>query len=332
MKLAVASVIVASAAAFAPSPVAFRASTTSLNVEIRGPTKKSHELRFGQEGTTTLGGAPIDSRPARMLATISEAGETMPKASALFNAKGAAGEDAGMSNNDVLGIAFYSFLIFTIVQTSFAFRARSSAMFADSSAMFVDSGTYLCNMLAERLKSRTLTDEETKLAPHELELRMKLHTLYLELFPPLVSVLTLMYVTCTTFQVATFTLMHLDLQEQNAACQPDLKVMMIFSALNLLLDIMNVTFFARVQQAIINPLYLETRRNEKTPLISNIDETLSSTSIDTFLADDELSDDTDPINLNMCSAWTVSFLKCLCCKCQVQLIPNLRILLSARIC
>jgi len=165
-------------------------------------------------------------------------------------------------------------------------------------------------MLAERLKSRTLTDEETKLAPHDLELRMKLHTLYLELFPPLVSVLTLMYVTCTTFQVATFTLMHLDLQEQNAACQPDLKVMMIFSALNLLLDIMNVTFFARVQQTIINPLYLETRRNEKTPLISNIDETLSSTSIDTFLADDELSDDTDPINLNMCSAWTVSFLKC----------------------
>ena len=224
--------------------------------------------------------------------------------------EGAAGEDAGMSNNDVLGIAFYSFLIFTIVQTSFAFRARSSAMFADSSAMFVDSGTYLCNMLAERLKSRTLTDEETKLAPHDLELRMKLHTLYLELFPPLVSVLTLMYVTCTTFQVATFTLMHLDLQEQNAACQPDLKVMMIFSALNLLLDIMNVTFFARVQQTIINPLYLETRRNEKTPLISNIDETLSSTSIDTFLADDEISDDTDPFNLNMCSAWTVSFLKC----------------------
>jgi len=115
MKLAVASVIVASAAAFAPSPVAFRASTTSLNVEIRGPTKKSHELRFGQEGTTTLGGAPIDSRPARMLATISEAGETMPKASALFNAKGADDEDAGMSNNDVLAIAFYSFLLFTIV-------------------------------------------------------------------------------------------------------------------------------------------------------------------------------------------------------------------------
>ena len=213
-------------------------------------------------------------------------------------------DDAGgMSNNDVLGIAFYSFLGFTIVQISYALRANSSAMIADSAAMFVDAGTYLCNMLAERLKSQTPTDDEKGLSPHDLQLRIKLQTLYLELFPPLVSVVTLLYVTVTTFKGATFTLMHRDQQEENTTDQPNLKVMMVFSAMNLLLDIVNVTCFARAQYAVLTPLNFETR-NEKTPLISNIDETLASTSIETIFADDELSD-TDPMNLNMCSAWTV---------------------------
>jgi hypothetical protein len=96
MKLALASVLVASAAAFAPSPVAFRASTTSLYAEIRGPTNKSQELRFGWDGTTALGGAVVDSQPARMLADIREAGETIPEASELFNA------NLEMSSDDIM--------------------------------------------------------------------------------------------------------------------------------------------------------------------------------------------------------------------------------------
>jgi len=213
-------------------------------------------------------------------------------------------EVVGMSNKDVLGIAFYSFLGFTIVQTTYALRAKSSAMIADSSAMFVDAGTYLCNMLAERLKSRTLSDEEKELPSNVLEPRMKLQTLYLELFPPLVSVLTLMVVTFTTFKGAAETLMHHGQKEISENDQPNLKVMMVFSAINLLLDMVNVTCFARTQQAVITPINFETR-NEKTHLISKLDETLGSTSTGTTFADDELSGN-DPINLNMFSAWTVS--------------------------
>eukprot|EP01083_Nonionella_stella_P020148 55847_1 len=60
----------------------------------------------------------------------------------------------GPTNKEVLGIAFYSFLGFTLLQTSFAIHAKSSAMIADSEAMFIDAGTYLCNLLAEKLKNR----------------------------------------------------------------------------------------------------------------------------------------------------------------------------------
>ena len=96
MRLAVASLLVASAAAFAPSPVAFRASSTSLNAEIRGATDKSKELRFGWDGTTALGGAVVDSQPARMLEDIRAAGETIPEESELFNA------NLEMSGDDIM--------------------------------------------------------------------------------------------------------------------------------------------------------------------------------------------------------------------------------------
>ena len=211
----------------------------------------------------------------------------------------------GISNKDVLGIAFYSFFFFTIVQTTYALRAKSSAMLADSSAMFVDAGTYLCNMLAERLKSRTPSDEEKELPSHALELRMKLQNLYLELFPPLISVLTLLYLTFSTFKGAAECLMHRDEEEISEADQPNLKVMIVFSSINLLLDLVNVTCFARTQQAVMTPINFDETRNEKTALLSSVDETVAS-SMGTTFTDDELSG-TDPINLNMFSAWTVSY-------------------------
>lgn len=214
------------------------------------------------------------------------------------------GQDGGPSNNDVLGMAFFSFLGFTIVQTSFAIRAKSSAMIADSSAMFVDAGTYLCNMLAERLKSRPITEEEERLSPSVLEYKLKLQRLYLELFPPLLSVITLLYVTFTTFDKAVTTLLS-DLsavEGVKSGDQPNLRIMMVFSFMNLLLDIVNVTCFARVNQAVMTPVNFETK-TETSKLLS-IEETLATeeaSSEDEDMSDDEL------LNLNMCSAWTVSF-------------------------
>ena len=81
--------LVAPAAAFAPKAfgvVSQTSSTTALDANIRGPTEKSKELRFGWDGTTALGGAVDNSKPSRMLNEIREAGETIPEECEVFNA------------------------------------------------------------------------------------------------------------------------------------------------------------------------------------------------------------------------------------------------------
>lgn len=50
--------------------------TTELNANIRGPTEKSSDLRFGWDGTTALGGAVENAAPSRMLEDIRAAGES----------------------------------------------------------------------------------------------------------------------------------------------------------------------------------------------------------------------------------------------------------------
>ena len=79
----------ASTDAFCPSPafgVAARSNPTVLQAEIRGPTEKAKELKFGWDGTTALGGAVEVAKPARMLDDIRAAGETVPSDCEVFNA------------------------------------------------------------------------------------------------------------------------------------------------------------------------------------------------------------------------------------------------------
>jgi len=87
MKFIAAALLVASSAsAFAPAPAFTRSSTTELQAEIRKPSDKAETLRFGWDGSTALGGAVVDSKPARMLADIRAVGETIPSDCELFNA------------------------------------------------------------------------------------------------------------------------------------------------------------------------------------------------------------------------------------------------------
>ena len=58
----------------------------SIAAKIRGPTDKNDVLEFGWDGTTALGGAVDNSKPARMLDEIRESGETQSEACELFNA------------------------------------------------------------------------------------------------------------------------------------------------------------------------------------------------------------------------------------------------------
>jgi hypothetical protein len=148
-------------------------------------------------------------------------------------------------------------LCFASVQLFFAIvYAKSQSMMADCAAMYVDAFTYFVNFLAERSKHG-----HSQMSPRQL----RLHRLYLELIPPLFSVITLMAVTVTTLQKSIETLIHEEVslsQKQNAIDEndnekddrddddPDLRIMMIFSGLNLILDVVNVGYFVQADQAV----------------------------------------------------------------------------------
>lgn len=240
--------------------------------------------------------------------------------------KGSLNNRQTVSNGYVLGIAFYSFFAFTLVQTVFAVRARSSAMVADSVAMFVDAFTYLFNLLAEHLKDCDhVTDYERRLPPPVRLHRKKLQTLYLELFPPLISVSTLLVVTVLTLRSSISTLTAAD---DDVNVDPNLSIMMFFSVVNLVIDCINVTCFARAEKAVqFNPSALDIvsshHKKVECTEISHLlvgDQTTASDSMDnisivedSIACDDDLSYDGEERinqgrNLNMCSAFTVSSL------------------------
>lgn len=183
-------------------------------------------------------------------------------------------------------------------------------------AMYVDVVTYLFNFLAERLKH----GHDTSISARALRLRR----LYLELIPPSISVVTLMIVTILALSQAFDTLFTVI--DDDGEDAPDLQIMLVFSALNLLLDFVNVSCFARVDQAagfIGDPHHQHldhssshsaTVATETTPLVIKNGKNGNGGVDDN--ADDDNDDDNDScdsselpggINLNMCSAFTVSY-------------------------
>jgi Co/Zn/Cd efflux system component len=184
------------------------------------------------------------------------------------------------------------------VQFFFATLARSDAMMTDCSAMMVDVVTYLFNYLAEQYK-HTAALSTTKEA-------YQLHCLYLELIPPLISVITLMAVTMIALRLSLKTLFFEPSDEEDETEEPDVFIMLCFSAMNLLLDVLNVSCFARVDfhnhhetatgAVGINDNPLEMHHHEATPLLNSSDSNKSKEKDD--------HDDENDYNWNMCSAWT----------------------------
>ena len=134
------------------------------------------------------------------------------------------------------------------MQIIFTLVAKSQAMLADCAAMSVDVITYLFNWCAERLKHIPLTDDEKQMPIHLLHHKKRLQRLYLELVPPLLSVTTLLVVTIISFHDAITTIIAANESHEDVE-QPNVHIMLIFSAMNLLLDAMNVSCFARVDHA-----------------------------------------------------------------------------------
>ena len=195
-------------------------------------------------------------------------------------------------------VAFLSFLGFTTLQLVFAMVAHSDSMMTDCAAMYVDVLSYLVNFLAERLKHGH-TSKSVR--------QIRLHRLYLELIPPLISVVTLVAVTVFSLKQACEILLNMDQRHQ---IPPDLSLMLLFSAMNLVLDFVNVTCFARVDQAVGIPgqlgeenvhVHIDKGHNnndeatEETQLIAPPSDAESETS----------DEEHQGINLNMCSGASV---------------------------
>ena len=127
----------------------------------------------------------------------------------------------------------------------------------DSSAMVIDSLTYLFNSYAEKMKNKSLKESvDDSLSFAEKELRRLEHTrqrLWLEILPPLCSVMTLIVLTIYIITDSIKTLNESKGEGESDSSgmngEPDIGVMFFFSALNLGLDIMNVTCFARAKHA-----------------------------------------------------------------------------------
>lgn len=213
------------------------------------------------------------------------------------------------SNEYVLNVAFYSFVFFVVFQAVFALIANSQSMLADSEAMSVDALTYLFNLCAERIKSRPFDKEELELPEKERTYRRELSRLYLELVPPSISVLTLIVVTIITTQEALNTLMG----EEDGDAEDDVSVpiMLLFSGANLLLDIVNVTCFARANST----FGLDVVQKENLTISEGIREArLGKEHGDVATENTRLVSDREepsledgrrqPLELNMCSAWT----------------------------
>jgi Co/Zn/Cd efflux system component len=140
---------------------------------------------------------------------------------------------------------------FALVQTGFAIVARSQSMLADSEAMIVDAMTYLFNLVAERLKNRPYTEQELQLPARVRDYHRKKLRLYLELVPPLISVTTLLVLTVYVTKDAMNTLMAPEMEDSiSHEEEPSVKLMLVFSALNLALDIVNVTFFSKLKDGL----------------------------------------------------------------------------------
>lgn len=195
------------------------------------------------------------------------------------------GLDDKPSNEELLSIAFISFLSFTIAQAVASYFARSQAMLGDSIAMGVDAFTYGFNLIAERMKNRAdvLIQSQMELEmrtlqsseigedeyEHEHEDAFELNTsiqddsdierkadrakrklkLTLELVPPLISVVTLAAVTAFILHESVAVLVLDSQRDVNLQDSPDVSIMFVFSFLNLVVDGVNIVFFSKADHA-----------------------------------------------------------------------------------
>jgi Co/Zn/Cd efflux system component len=239
------------------------------------------------------------------------------------------GEADKVTNEYVLNVAFWTFFMFVFFEGVFAVIAGSQSMLEDAEAMLVDALTYLFNLWAERIKNRPYTQEELGMSFAARDYRRDLLELYLELVPPLLSMITLVAVTLFAIRDAFGSLTAPEGEEE---ADVSVNLMLIFSLMNLLLDIVNVTCFARAHQAFgLGEIRRESKDSirharesgrsippvgepgcalvEMDALMEKEDSKGGDMAFSVIVDDSEMEGASESdmfVNLNMCSAWTVS--------------------------
>lgn len=240
------------------------------------------------------------------------------------------------SNEKLLCIAFVSFMGFAIAQTIAAFMAGSEAMKGDSAAMIVDALTaYLFNWYAERKKQKYAEKLRGQEDTRRSLLLYQKYTHQLELVPPLLAVTILLVVTGLVFKEAIGVLVLDAKRDVALQADPNTHLMLLFSCLNLLLDVLNVFCFAKAKHSMASTTISdEDGHNSVIRYITSMQSLLNSDDrIEYELANDsseneeELEGDTkmkpmeieesrvqhgdchdeEGSNLNMCSAFTHVF-------------------------
>lgn len=226
---------------------------------------------------------------------------------------------------------------FAAVQTVAAFIAQSEAMLGDSAAMAVDSLAYGFNLYAEREKNQDALQNETSgdgmvdnvelssldrrntttcvdsngdVERDRLEeqfLKRRRH-LQLELVPPLMSVSILVIVTIIVLRNSIQTLILDTHREESEQTQPNLDVMVAFAAVNLLVDLFNVTCFARAKHLMgyNTSVQSETEHQYGEVIDDDIHSGSNNDDVESGTELEESEEDTR-VNLNMCSAYTHVF-------------------------
>jgi len=198
-----------------------------------------------------------------------------------------------------------------MVQLIASIVAGSESMLGDSIAMMVDALTYLFNLCAEQqkdfyaIKLQQQQQLETSSSHiHEVPtsqnkimvLKYHKYTHQLELIPPLLSVTILLVVTVVVLKESIYTLILDSIRDVSLQADPNVNLMAIFSFLNLLLDVINIVYFASSKHAM----------DYKKCDTNIFSDGRKSVSIEDNENDDD-DDDNSVSNLNMYSAYTHVF-------------------------
>ena len=200
-------------------------------------------------------------------------------------------------------------------------------MIGDSAAMIVDSMTYGFNLYAERKKNEDveqiiqtteiiempsqlddndtddiITTDNDSYNLERIRLSKRKKILHYELVPPVLSVSVLLVVTGFVLYGSISTLILDTNRSEEEQSTPNLIIMMSFAIFNLFLDLFNVCCFARAKHL----LGYKTESEDKVVYDNDDDDDESQYFIENEVqAEQNMIDEDDRVNLNMCSAYTV---------------------------